>query len=133
MEGFKRRSYYCPEQTPLQTKTIRPLHCGNSRGGQRGKVIASTKRDNRWGGCIRPGAIPGSHEKSPNQAYISQPCYDPYLDANCMFIAAPIISRNSNEPIGVIISAYNPAILNEVTLIAPAGARREVYLVNRDK
>ena len=51
-----------------------------------------------------------------------------------MFIAAPIISRNSNEPIGVIISAYNPAILNEVTIDC-AGRREtwEVYLVNRDK
>ena len=99
-----------------------------------GKVIAATKETII--GVDVSGREPflEATKKSPNQAYISQPCYDPYLDANCMFIAAPIISRNSNEPIGVIISAYNPAILNEVTIDCTGRSETwEVYLVNRDK
>ncbi len=73
-------------------------------------------------------------KKSPHRASISQPCYDPYLDANCMFISAPIISRNSNEPIGVIVNAYNPAMLNEITFDCTGKCETlEIYLVNRDK
>lgn len=99
-----------------------------------GKVIASTKE--AIIGVDVSGREPflEATKKSPNQAYISQPCYDPYLDTNCMFIAAPIISKNSNEPIGVIINAYNPAILNEVTIDCTGRCETwEVYLVNRDK
>ena len=102
--------------------------------GKDGKVIASTKETII--GVDVSGREPflEATKKSPNQAYISQPCYDPYLDANCMFIATPIISRNSNEPIGVIINAYNPAILNEITIDCTGRCETlEVYLVNRDK
>ncbi|MBI5308738.1 MAG: diguanylate cyclase, partial [Planctomycetes bacterium] len=99
-----------------------------------GKVVASTKE--AIIGVDVSGREPflEARKKSPTQAYISQPCYDPYLDANCMFIAAPIISRNSNEPIGVIINAYNPAILNGITIDSSSRSKAwEVYLVNRDK
>lgn len=99
-----------------------------------GKVIASTKETTIGVDVSGQEPFLEATEKSPNQAYISQPRYDPYQDANCMFIAAPIISRNSNEPIGVIINAYNPAILNEITMSHPGiGETLEVYLINRDK
>lgn len=99
-----------------------------------GKVIASTKETII--GVDVSGREPflEARKKSPNQAYVSQPCYDPYLEANCLFIAAPIISMNSNEPIGVIINAYNPAILNGITIGSASRSEAwEVYLVNRDK
>lgn len=99
-----------------------------------GKVIASTKETIIGVDVSGRELFLEATKKSPNQAYVSQPCYDPYLDANCMFIAAPIIARNGNEPIGVIINAYDPAILNEVTIDCTGRCETwEVYLVNRDK
>jgi len=99
-----------------------------------GKVIASTKETIIGVDVSDREPFLEATKKSHTQAYLSQPCYDPYLDANCMFIAAPIISKNSNEPIGVIINAYNPAILSEVTIDCTNRCEtRETYLVNRDK
>ncbi|MGR3292378.1 MAG: sensor histidine kinase [Candidatus Scalindua sp.] len=58
----------------------------------------------------------------------------PYLNESCIFISAPIINKQENKVLGVIINAYDIAILNEITTKRTGmGESGEVYIVNRDK
>ena len=70
------------------------------------------------------------------ETYVGQTYCSPYLNENCIFISAPITSKQGGkgETIGVIVNAYSLASLNEITANRIGmGKTGEVYLVNRDK
>lgn len=63
-----------------------------------------------------------------------KPRYASSFAANCILSAAPIISQNDPEFLGVIINAYHLTGLNKITTNRVGmGETGEVYLVNRDK
>lgn len=72
--------------------------------------------------------------KSRGETYVGQPLYSSDLNAYCICISAPIISRRGTEKLGIIMNAYSLSTLNEVTKNRIGlGGSGEVYLVNRDK
>ncbi len=67
------------------------------------------------------------------EAYIA-PRYFPYFGATCILSSAPIISPQDAKTLGVIITAYNLAFLNEITLNRVGmGESGEIYLVNKGR
>lgn len=72
--------------------------------------------------------------KSRGETYVGQPLYSSDLNAYCICISAPIISRQGTEKHGIIMNAYSLSSLNEVTKNRIGlGESGEVYLVSRDK
>ncbi len=53
--------------------------------------------------------------KSYGGTYTGKSYTVPYLNENCIFISAPLTSRQKNKTMGVIINAYDIAILDEIT------------------
>ncbi|MGR3301910.1 MAG: ATP-binding protein [Candidatus Scalindua sp.] len=53
--------------------------------------------------------------KNYAETYTGKSYYVPYLNLNCIFVSAPLTKRQSGETIGVIINAYDIAILDEIT------------------
>ena len=80
-----------------------------------GNVVASTNelwigkdmsKENIFMSCV---------SKDYGEAYIGKSYNVPYLNENCIFISAPLTSRQENKTMGVIINAYDIAILDEIT------------------
>jgi len=70
------------------------------------------------------------------ETYVGRTYRSPHLNEDCIYISAPITSKQSDkgEAIGVIVTAYALASLNEITANRIGmGKTGEVYLVNRDK
>ena len=53
--------------------------------------------------------------KNYGETYTGKSYYVPYLNVNCIFVAAPLTSRQERETIGIIINAYDMAFLDEIT------------------
>lgn len=101
-----------------------------------GKVVASTneKLIGKATDMSKEEVFIQSMSKVFGETTVGQPHHSPYLDANCIFISAPIISLNRTKTLGVIINAYSFAEINEITTDRVGmGETGEVYLVNRDK
>ncbi|WP_347273378.1 cache domain-containing protein, partial [Candidatus Kuenenia sp.] len=99
-----------------------------------GKVVASTSTN--WIGRDMSGEeiFTNCVSKNYGEAHINKTYYVPYLSVNCIFIAAPLTSRQSGETMGVIINAYDIATLDEiVTKRAGMGKSGEMLLGMKDK
>ncbi len=100
-----------------------------------GKIVSSTNEAIIGKDVSRQEIFIKSIAKSYGEAYVGQSYNSPYLNANCIFIAAPLTYRYGVETIGVIINAYDLASLSEITTNRVGlGETGEVYIVNkRDK
>jgi signal transduction histidine kinase len=99
-----------------------------------GRVVASTTEE--WVGksMSRENIFMSCVTKNSGETYTGKSYNIPYLNENCIFISAPLTSKLENKTIGVIINAYEIAILNEITTKRTGmGESGEVYIVNRDK
>lgn len=57
-----------------------------------------------------------------------------YLNTKCLFVSHPLTSKNTGDPIGVIVNVSDMGALSEgTTQRAGLGETGEVYLVDRDK
>lgn len=98
-----------------------------------GKVVASTNEKLIGKDMSKEEVFIQSMGKVFGETTVGQPHHSPYLDANCIFISAPIISLNHTKTLGIIINVYSFAEINEITTDrAGMGKTGEVYLVNRD-
>ncbi len=81
-----------------------------------GSVIASTTE--KWIGndMSEKDIFKNCIGKNYGETFIGKSYSVPYLDANCIFISAPITSKHNHKTIGVIINAYNIATLNDITI-----------------
>ncbi|MCF6149394.1 MAG: sensor histidine kinase [Candidatus Kuenenia sp.] len=98
-----------------------------------GKVVASTNKN--WIGKDMSGEeiFTNCVSKNYGKAHINKAHYIPYLNANCIFIAAPLTGRQSKETIGAIINAYDMATLDEITTKRSGmGKSGEIFLIMRD-
>ncbi len=99
-----------------------------------GNVVASTNK--LWLGkdMSKANIFMSCVTKNYGETYIGKSYSVPYLNENCIFISAPLTSRQENKTMGVIINAYNMEFLNEITTNRKGmGESGEVYIVNRDK
>lgn len=80
-----------------------------------GNVVASTNE--LWIGkdMSKANIFMSCVTKNYGETYIGKSYNVPYLNENCIFISAPLTSRQENKTIGVIINAYDIAILDEIT------------------
>jgi signal transduction histidine kinase len=100
-----------------------------------GKIVASTNDAMIGKDVSNQEIFIKSIGKNYGEAYVDQSYYAPYLNASCIFIAAPLTYRYGVETIGIIINAYDLASLSEITTNRVGmGETGEVYIVNnRDK
>lgn len=99
-----------------------------------GRVISSTQENLVGNNIPTNGVYLKVSGKNFGEVCVCQPRYYPYLDANCIFVSAPITSTHNDQSLGVIINAYSLSALNEITADRTGiGKTGEVYLVNRDK
>jgi len=100
-----------------------------------GKVVASTAE--KWIGKDMSELELFRRCKSKNygETYIGMEYSVPFIDTNCIFISAPLISiQHEKKTIGIIITAYELDSLNEITANREGmGKTGEVYVVNKDK
>ena len=80
-----------------------------------GIVVAST--NDLWAGkdMSKENIFMSCVSKNYGETYTGKSYNIPYLNENCIFISSPLTSRQKNETIGVIINAYDIAILDEIT------------------
>ncbi len=76
-----------------------------------GKVVAST--NSGWIG--EDMSDKEVFIKGMSKLHVVQPEYHPVLNESYMYISTPITSRLGNETTGVIVNAYDIAILSEIT------------------
>ncbi|MCP4364675.1 MAG: HD domain-containing protein [Planctomycetes bacterium] len=98
-----------------------------------GKVVASTSGE--WIGKDVSDSVSFSETigKSPNEVYVVTRSYCSYVNNECLYFAAPIVSRDGVQPIGIIINCfYLTALTNIATNRAGMGETGEVYLVDSD-
>ncbi|HHT9135959.1 MAG TPA: sensor histidine kinase [Candidatus Wunengus sp. YC60] len=99
-----------------------------------GKVVASTNEKLIGKDMSKEDVFIQSMGKVFGETTVGQPHHSPDLDANCIFISAPIISLNRTKTLGVIINAYYFSEINKITTDRVGmGGTGEVYLVNRDR
>jgi signal transduction histidine kinase len=100
-----------------------------------GKIVSSTNEAMIGKDVSNQEIFIKSIGKNYGEAYVGQSYNSPYLNANCIFIAAPLTYRYGVETIGIIINAYDLASLSEITTNRVGmGETGEVYIVNkRDK
>ena len=80
-----------------------------------GKVVTSTNDAIIGKDVSEQEIFIKSIDKNYGEAYVGQSYYAPYLNVNCIFIAAPLTSRYMTETIGIIINAYDLTSLSEIT------------------
>ncbi len=99
-----------------------------------GRIVSSTQ-ENLVGNTIFDNGVQIKvFGKKFGEICVCQPRYYPYLDANCIFVSAPLTSLHNADSLGVIINAYSLSALNEIMLDRIGmGETGEIYLVNRDK
>ncbi len=99
-----------------------------------GRIVSSTQ-ENLVGNTIFDNDVQIKiFGKKFGEVCVCQPRYYPYLDANCIFVSAPLTSIHNADSLGVIINAYSLSALNEIMSDrAGMGETGEVYLVNRDR
>ncbi|MGR3176036.1 MAG: ATP-binding protein [Candidatus Scalindua sp.] len=80
-----------------------------------GNVVASTNK--LWLGkdMSKATIFMSCVTKNYGETYIGKSYSVPYLKENCIFISAPLTSRQEHKTMGVIINAYDIAILDEIT------------------
>lgn len=100
-----------------------------------GKVISSTNQKLIGKDMSGYDVFIEAIRKRHGETFVGQPCYSPYLGVNCVFISAPVISKQHTEVLGVVINAYHLSVLDEiVTKQFEIGEETgEVYLINREK
>ncbi|KAA0249159.1 MAG: PAS domain S-box protein [Candidatus Jettenia sp.] len=100
---------------------------------QYGKVISSTHENIIGMSMSGLDIFKQGLRKSYGDTAIGQPHYSSYLNSSCIFISAPIFSRQG-KPIGVLINAYDLASLVEITTNrVEMEETGEVYLINKNK
>ncbi len=80
-----------------------------------GKIVASTNDAMIGKDVSKQEIFIKSIGKNYGEAYVGQSYDAPYLNASCIFIAAPLTYRYGVETIGIIINAYDLASLSEIT------------------
>lgn len=99
-----------------------------------GRIVSSTQEDLVGNTIFDNGVQIKVFGKEFGEVCVCQPRYYPYLDANCIFVSAPLTSLHNADSLGVIINAYSLSALNEIMSDrAGMGDSGEVYLVNRDR
>ncbi|MFQ5964145.1 MAG: ATP-binding protein [Candidatus Scalinduaceae bacterium] len=99
-----------------------------------GKVVVSTNDTVIGKDMSKQELFTQAVSRSYGETCVVQPRYSPYMDAKCLCISAPLISRQGSKTMGVIVNAYDLAALSEITTNRVGmGETGEVYLVNRDK
>ena len=100
-----------------------------------GKVISSTNETMIGKDVSEQDIYIKGISRNYGETYVDQSHKSSYMDANCIFISAPLTSKRVGETIGVIINAYALASLNDITANRVGmGETGEVYIVNnRDK
>ncbi len=99
-----------------------------------GKVLSSTNEKLIGKDISGQDVFLHGRNKKYAEPSTGQPQYCPDLDINCIYVSAPIISRQGTETIGVIINIYKLAAFDEITTDRVGmGKTGEVYLVGRDK
>ena len=100
-----------------------------------GKVISSTNETMIGKDVSGQDIYIKGISRNYGETYVDQSHKSSYMDANCIFISAPLTSKRVGETIGVIINAYALASLNDITANRVGmGETGEVYIVNnRDK
>ncbi len=80
-----------------------------------GNVVASTNK--LWLGkdMSKATIFMSCVTKNYGETYIGKSYSVPYLNESCIFISAPLTSRQEHKTMGVIINAYDIAILDEIT------------------
>ncbi|MGR3293184.1 MAG: ATP-binding protein [Candidatus Scalindua sp.] len=80
-----------------------------------GKVVASTTEE--WIGMdmSNEDIFKSCVSKNNGESYTGKSYSVPYLNVDCIFISAPLTNKHDNKTIGVIINAYDIAILDEIT------------------
>ena len=80
-----------------------------------GRVVASTTEE--WVGkdMSEENIFMSCVSKNYGETYTGKSYNVPYLNVNCIFISAPLTSKQENKTMGVIINAYDIAILDEIT------------------
>ena len=99
-----------------------------------GKVVASTSE--KWIGkdMSEDELFMSCVSSNYGETYTGKSYHAPYLNMNCIFISAPLTSRQENKTIGVIINAYDLKSLNEITADRVGmGETGEIYIVSRGK
>jgi signal transduction histidine kinase len=102
--------------------------------GLDGRIIASTD-DEVIGKDVSENEIfVKSLNKKVGETYVGRSHRFPYLNADCIFISAPIVYRYGTGRAGIIINAYDLTALSEITSGCEEMSEiEEVYLVNRDR
>ncbi len=100
-----------------------------------GKIVASTSERFIGKDISDQEVFLQTISKSQDGAYIGQPTYVPYLQADCIFFAALITCKEgAGNAMGVIINTHTLDALSDITTNRVGmGETGEVYLVNRDK
>ncbi len=81
-----------------------------------GRVVASTT--DKWVGVdmSNENIFRSCISRSYGETYTDRSCNVTYLNVDCILFSAPLTdTNNSNETIGIIINAYDIAILDEIT------------------
>ncbi|MDN3512192.1 MAG: PAS domain S-box protein [Candidatus Jettenia sp.] len=100
---------------------------------QYGKIVSSTHENIIGMNMSDMDIFKQGVRKSYGDTTIGQPHYSSYLNSSCIFISAPIFSRQG-KPIGMLINAYDLASLFEITTNrVEMEETGEVYLINKDK
>ncbi|MEE9200243.1 MAG: ATP-binding protein [Candidatus Brocadiales bacterium] len=107
-----------------------------------GIVVASTNET--WIGEDMSGqdAFKEAIGMDYGETFTGRPHYSPELDTNSTFISAPLTSKDTGEILGVIINAYDPAILGDtaatmakeertIDFASDGFIRDELYLISR--
>lgn len=99
-----------------------------------GRVVSSTQENFVGNTIFDNGVQIEVLDKEFGKVCVCPPRYYPYLDANCIFVSAPLTSLHNADSLGVIINAYSLSALNGIMSDRVGmGEMGEVYLVNRDK
>ncbi len=98
-----------------------------------GKVISSTNENLIGNDVSHDEIFTQGISKSYGETFVSHPHFSSSFNTHCICISAPILPEQNAKPIGVIITTFNIAFLNEITTnLTGMGNTGEVYLVNKD-
>lgn len=99
-----------------------------------GRVISSTNERLTGKDLSDHAVFAEGIQKKYGDAAIGQPHYSTDMGMNCVFVSAPVISKQGYKTIGTIINIYSLAALDEITADRVGmGKTGEVYIVNRDR
>ncbi len=99
-----------------------------------GKVISSTNENLIGKDFSSQAVFAEGILKKYGDAVIGQPHCSTDIGMNCIFVSAPIISKQDHKTIGAIINIYSLSALDEITTDRVGiGKTGEVYIVNRDR